>query len=111
MYGGHVISICRALSYNGLANAIRIAAINGGAHCNPSFAGDTFYAYSEILERWELPGRTDLGALRVRTVGVKNIASEEIQHAKVEVEGRMRYHENVVLDLDYTVLMPRRNTA
>jgi 2-methylfumaryl-CoA hydratase len=108
MYGGHVISICRALSYNGLANALRIAAINGGAHCNPSFAGDTFYAYSEILERWELPGRTDLGALRVRTLGIKNMESGEIGDPKVEVNGKQRYHENVVLDLDYTVLMPRR---
>jgi 2-methylfumaryl-CoA hydratase len=108
MYGGHVISICRALSYNGLANAMSIAAINGGAHCNPSFAGDTFYAFSEILERWELPGRTDLGALRVRTVGVKNIESEKIENARIEVDGKLRYHENVVLDLDYTVLMPRR---
>jgi hypothetical protein len=26
----------------------------------------------------------------------------------VEMDGRLRYHENVVLDLDYTVLMPRR---
>ncbi len=108
MYGGHVISICRALSYNGLANAFAIAAINGGAHCNPTFAGDTIYAYSEILERIELPGRTDLGALRVRTLGVKNLESEKLQDAKIEIDGRRRYHENVILDLDYTVLIPRR---
>ncbi len=109
MYGGHVISICRALSFNGLANAIVIAAVNSGAHSNPAFAGDTFYAYSEILERLELPGRTDLGALRLRTIGVKNMESEKIADAKVEKDGKMRYHENVVLDLDYTVLIPRRN--
>ncbi len=108
MYGGHVISICRALTFNGLANAISIAAFNSGAHSNPAFAGDTFYAYSEILERLELPGRTDLGALRLRTIGVKNMESEKITSAKVEKDGKMRYHENVVLDLDYTVLMPRR---
>lgn len=108
MYGGHVISVCRALSYNGLANAIGIAAINGGAHCNPGFAGDTFYAWSEIADKWELPGRTDLGALRVRTYGVKNMDTRELGSPKVEAEGRSRYHESVVLDLDYTVLMPRR---
>lgn len=108
MYGGHIISICRALSYNGLANALAIVAINGGAHANPSFAGDTFYAFSEVLERWELPGRSDLGALRLRTVGIKNIESEKIENPKITVEGKQRYHENVVLDLDYTVLMPRR---
>jgi 2-methylfumaryl-CoA hydratase len=108
MYGGHVISLCRALSFNGLANAIGIAAINGGAHCNPSFAGDTFYAYSEVLEKWELPGRSDIGALRIRTIGIKNLESEKIEDPKIEVDGKRRYHENVVLDLDYTVLMPRR---
>ena len=108
MYGGHVISVCRALSFNGLANALGVAAVNGGAHCNPAFAGDTFYAYSEVLDRWEIPGRRDLGALRLRTIGIKNQESQEIDDPKVEVEGRRRYRENVVLDLDYTVLMPRR---
>lgn len=107
MYGGHVISICRTLSFNGLANAVFISAINGGTHCNPSFAGDTFYAYSEVLERWEIPGRTDLGALRLRTLGIKNLESEKITDPRVEHEGRLQYHPNLVLDLDYTVLMPR----
>jgi len=108
VYGGHVISVVRALSFNGLANAVRIAAINGGVHCNPSFAGDTFYAWSEVLECWELPGRDDLGALRLRTVGVKNLETEQLASPKLVVDGREVYHENVVLDLDYTVLMPRR---
>ncbi len=108
MYGGHVISVVRALSFNGLANALRIAAINGGAHCNPSFAGDTLYAYTEVLERWTLPGRDDLGALRLRTVGVKNAESATVAGAKVERDGREIYRDEVVLDLDYTVLMPRR---
>jgi 2-methylfumaryl-CoA hydratase len=109
MYGGHVISVVRALSFNGLANAVRIAAINGGVHCNPSFAGDTFYAWTEVLERWELPGRKDVGALRLRTVGVKNHETATLANAKIEGEdGREAYHEAVVLDLDYTVLMPRR---
>ena len=108
MYGGHVISICRALSYNGLSNALCIAAINGGAHCNPAFAGDTFYAYSEVLESWELPGRADIGALRLRTLGIKNLESEKIDNPMLEIDGRRRYHDNVVLDQDYTVLIPRR---
>ncbi len=110
MYGGHIISLCRALSFNGLANSLGIAAINAGAHCNPSFAGDTFYAYSEVLEKWELPGRSDIGALRLRTLGIKNLESEQIESVKVEVDGRLRYHSNLVLDLDYTVLMPRGNS-
>ena len=108
MYGGHVISVCRALTFNGLANAVRIAAINGGTHCNPAFAGDTLYAWTDILEAWPLPGRTDLGALRLRTIGVKDADTREIGSPKLERDGGEAYRDEVVLDLDYTVLMPRR---
>lgn len=108
VYGGHVISVCRALTYDGLENALTIAAINGGSHCNPTFGGDTLYAYSEVLDKWELPGRRDLGALRLRMVGVKNLPSAELAAPQVEEDGKQRYHPSVVLDMDYTVLMPRR---
>ena len=64
IYGGHVISLARALSFNGLANAFHIAAINGGRHVAPLFAGDTVFAWSEILETAALPDRDDVGALR-----------------------------------------------
>ncbi|MDD4912485.1 MAG: MaoC family dehydratase [Sideroxydans sp.] len=108
MYGGHVISICRALSYDGLENALGILAINAGTHCNPSFGGDTFYTWTEVLERWEIPGRTDIGALRLRMVGVKNAAAKTIPSTHIEKDGKRVYHPNVVLDLDYTVFIPRR---
>jgi 2-methylfumaryl-CoA hydratase len=108
MYGGHVISVCRALSYDGLENALSIAAINAGTHSNPSFGGDTFYTWTEVLERWELPERTDLGALRLRMVGLKNMTADSLQHTHIEKDGKQVYHPNVVLDLDYTVFMPRR---
>jgi 2-methylfumaryl-CoA hydratase len=108
MYGGHVISICRALSYDGLENALSIAAINAGTHSNPSFGGDTFYTWTEVLERWELPGRTDLGALRLRMVGLKNLPAIALQHTHIEQNGKQVYHPNVVLDLDYTILIPRK---
>ena len=52
-------------SFNGLANAFHIAAINGGRHVAPLFAGDTVFAWSEVLEAAELPGRDDVGALRL----------------------------------------------
>jgi 2-methylfumaryl-CoA hydratase len=107
VYGGHVISVCRALSYEGLENALLIAAINGGTHANPTFAGDTLYCRSEVLEKWELPGRIDLGALRLRMIGVKNLPAAELESVMVERDGRPKHHPNVVLDLDYTVLMPR----
>jgi 2-methylfumaryl-CoA hydratase len=109
IYGGHVISIARELSFNGLENVIRILAFNGGTHSNPTFAGDTVFAWTDVLERIDL-GRPDAGALRLRLVGVKNAdPATEDQPLKVAGEdGRERYHPNVVLDLDYTVLVPRR---
>jgi 2-methylfumaryl-CoA hydratase len=108
MYGGHVISVCRALSYDGLENALCIAAINAGTHCNPSFGGDTFYTWTEVLERWELQNKKDIGALRLRMVGLKNLSAKELQHTHIEQNGKRAYHPNVVLDLDYTILIPRR---
>ena len=104
VYGGHVISIARALSYNGLANAQLLLALNGGTHANPTFAGDTVYAWSEVLERIELPGRSDVGALRMRTVATKDLAGADFPYK--DADGK--YLPGVVLDLDYTVLMPRR---
>ncbi len=50
MYGGHVISICRALTHNGLGNGLLISAINSGKHSAPMFADDTLYAFSEIVD-------------------------------------------------------------
>lgn len=108
MYGGHVISICRALSYDGLENAMCIAAINAGTHSNPSFGGDTFHTWTEVLERWELPGKKGVGALRLRMVGLKNLPARELANTHIEQNGKKVYHPNVVLDLDYTILMPRR---
>ena len=104
VYGGHIISLARALSFNGLAGAFRIAAINSGAHTAPSFAGDTIYAWSEILEKVELPGREDVGALRLRTVATKDRACSDFPYR----DSAGKYDPAVVLDLDYTVLMQRR---
>lgn len=108
MYGGHVISVCRALSFEGLENALCIAAINAGTHANPTFGGDTIYASTEVLARWEIPGRTDIGALRLRLIGLKNLRPEALPAIRETHEGKAVYHPNVVLDLDYTVLIPRR---
>jgi len=103
IYGGVVISVARALSFNGLANAFHIAAINGGRHVAPLFAGDTVYAWSEVLERAELPGRSDVGALRVRLVATKDHACAA--HPLKESDGK--YQENVILDLDLWLILPR----
>jgi 2-methylfumaryl-CoA hydratase len=104
IYGGHVISLVRALSFNGLANAIFVAAINGGRHVNPTLAGHTVYAWSEVLEKADLPGRRDLGALRIRTLGLKDQPAATFP----DKDAAGKYPDSVVLDLDYWVLMPRR---
>ena len=104
VYGGHVISHARALSFNGLANAMTIAAINGGRHVAPMFAGDTLYAWSEVLEKFPLAGRDDLGLLRLRTVAAKDQPCADFPYKTADGE----YHPAVVLELDYTILMPRQ---
>lgn len=101
IYGGHVISLARALSFNGLANAQMIVALNGGAHANPCFAGDTVRAWSEVLELAETdaPG---IGAIRLRLVAHKGAAGDTTLRAE---DGK--YAPHVLLDLDYWALIPR----
>lgn len=109
IYGGHIISLARALSCNGLANAFRIAAINGGRHVNPSFAGDTIYAWSEVIQKIELPGRKDMGILRLRTVATKDQPCADFPGSDaLDPNLTGKYPESVVLDLDYSVLIKRR---
>ena len=103
VYGGHIISLARALSFNGLANALSVAAIHGGRHTAPSFAGDTIYAWSEVRAKEALPGRSDFGALRIRTVATKDRACADFPGH----DAAAAPDPSVVLDLDYTVLMPR----
>ena len=105
MYGGHVISIARSISFNGLQNAQWIYSINSGAHSNPTYAGDTIYAYSEVVEKIEVENRDDIALLRLRTIGLKNMTPVEVVSPKGE-DGK--YLPNVVLDLDYTVVIPRK---
>lgn len=101
VYGGHIISMARALSFNGLANAQLIAAINAGAHVSPAFAGDTVYAWSEVLDKagTAAPG---VGALRLRLVATKD--RDETMTLR---GGDGKYAPGVLLDLDYWALLPR----
>jgi len=101
VYGGHIISLARALSFNGLGNAVKIAAINGGRHVAPCFAGDTIYAWSRIEAAWEIPNRPDIGALRIKSFAAKD-------HPCADFPGDADTHPQLVLEFDYTVLMPRR---
>ena len=99
-----MISVCRALSYDGLENAFAIAAIHAGSHANATFAGDTLYCRHIVVAREKLPGREDLGALRLRMIGAKNVALANLPDPGEK-------NPAVVLDLDYSVLIPRRETA
>jgi 2-methylfumaryl-CoA hydratase len=102
IYGGHAISVARALSFNGLANAFHVAAINGGRHAAPLFAGDTVFAWSEVLATADIPNRKDVGALRLRTVAAKDRPCPDFP-LKVGDD----YDPAVILELDYWALMPR----
>jgi 2-methylfumaryl-CoA hydratase len=98
IYGGHVMSLARALSFNGLANAQMIVGLNGGAHANPCFAGDTVRAWSEVLDTAETPAPA-VGAIRLRLVATTGAAG-----ALRGADGK--YLPDVLLDLDYWALMP-----
>jgi 2-methylfumaryl-CoA hydratase len=100
IYGGHIISLARALQFNGMANAAMVAAVNAGAHTAPAFAGDTVYAWSEVLDKADTsaPG---VGALRVRLVATKG--RDESMTLRGD-DGK--YADGVLLDLDVWVLCP-----
>jgi 2-methylfumaryl-CoA hydratase len=99
IYGGHVISLARSLSFNGLANAFRIAGINGGRHVAPLFAGGTVFAWSEIIDK---APHGDVGALRIVTRATRDLPCTDypVEDGTVEKPG-------VILELDYWALIPR----
>ena len=100
IYGGHVISMARALSFNGLANAQMMVALNSGAHANPCLSGDTIRAWSEVLDK--APGLAPgIGAIRLRLVAVKQGAAPFALRGE---DGK--YAPETLLDLDYLALMP-----
>lgn len=103
IYGGHVISLARALSFNGLGAAFHVAGINAGRHVAPLFAGDTVYAWSEVLDAQELEGRPDVGALRIRTIATKNQPCAAFPDKGADG----KYEASVILDFDTWVLMPK----
>lgn len=100
IYGGHVISMARALSFNGLANAQLIAAVNAGTHANPCFAGDTICAWSEVLDKATTPA-PGVGALRLRLVATRDAGAVGALRGE---DGK--YLPGILLDLDYWALVP-----
>jgi 2-methylfumaryl-CoA hydratase len=105
IYGGVAISTARALAFNGLGNAALMLAINGGRHANPLFAGDTIYAWSEVLGKTALSG--GVGALRLRLVAVKNLPATEFPYKNAAGE----YDPTVILDFDYWAAIPMKRAG
>jgi len=103
VYGGHIISVARALSYNGFENACFIAGINAGRHVAPCFGGDTIYAWSEVVEK--APSRThkDWGFLRLRTLAAKDRPCADFPDKLTDGS----YDPAILLDLDYWVVVPQ----
>ncbi|MCR9112085.1 MAG: hypothetical protein NXH84_02360, partial [Rhodobacteraceae bacterium] len=99
IYGGHVISMARTLSFNGLANAQMIVGLNAGAHANPCYSGDTIKCWSEVLDKAET-GAPGIGAIRLRLVATKGGEPFTLRGE----DGK--YLPHVLLDLDYWALMP-----
>ena len=97
IYGGYIISLTRASSCNGLANTFKLAAIHSGKHSAPTFAGDTIYAWSKILEKEVI--HKNVGAMMIRTLASKN-------DSKMNFPDKKNLTDNIVLDLEYSVLIP-----
>ncbi|HCY91577.1 MaoC family dehydratase [Pseudomonas poae] len=107
VYGGHVISLCKALSYDGLENAICVLAMNGGSHVSPTFSGDTLVCATQIKEQIEL-GHPHIGALRLRLIAAKNIGVASKIIFTEKQQGKIEYPPEVVLDLDYVIAIPKK---
>jgi 2-methylfumaryl-CoA hydratase len=101
IYGGVAISLARALSFNGLANAALMLAINAGRHVAPLFAGDTLYAWSEVLDKADLGAA---GALRLRLVAAKNRPCADFPLKSLDGADE----PSVILDFDYWAAIPKR---
>ena len=97
IYGGYIISLARAISCNGLANTFKLAAIHSGKHSAPSFAGDTIYAWSKILDKEKID--EDIGSMMIRTIASKN-------NSDMTFPEKNDLSKNIVLDLVYSVLIP-----
>lgn len=102
IYGGVAISIARSLAFNGLANAALILAINAGRHVSPLFAGDTVYAWSEVLGKIGLSN--GVGALRLRLVATKDKPCADFPYKNAAGE----YDPAVILDFDYWAAIPQK---
>jgi 2-methylfumaryl-CoA hydratase len=107
VYGGHVISLCRSIAHEGFENNLMMTAIHAGTHSNPVLADDTLYAKTVITGKHELPDHQDIGVLKLKLIGIKNQIPSSLKSIYQEnVESKI-YNKNVVLDLDYSIVVPK----
>ena len=72
-------------------------AIHSGRHAAPTFSGDTIYAWSKILKKNKV--NENLGTLLIRTIASKN-------DSNISFPEKDKLTDNMVLDLEYSVLIP-----
>ena len=63
---------------------------------------DAVFAWSEVLAKSALPGRSDVGALRLRTVATADRPCHDFPYKNGE-----EFDPAVLLELDYWALIPR----
>lgn len=107
IYGGHIISHARAMSFNGLENAVCVAGLNAGTHVAPAFAGDTIYAGTRIMDKAVIASVESVGALRLRHFVTKNKPVGDISELISNREAEIKL-DDLLLDLDCWVWMARR---
>jgi 2-methylfumaryl-CoA hydratase len=103
IYGGHVISLARALSFNGLGNAFHIAAINGGGmslRCLPAIPSSS---WSEILDKSRSCPAATTWAPCASAQWRPRTGPAPIIPLKTGDE----YDPSVILDIDLWLLLPR----
>ena len=102
-----VISLCRSIAHEGFENNLMMTAIHAGTHSNPVLADDTLYAKTIITGKDELPDHQDIGVLKLKLIGIKNQIPSSLKSIYQEnVESKI-YNKNVVLDLDYSIVVPK----
>lgn len=105
VYGGHIISVCKVLAYDGTENALAILAIHGGSHVSPTFAGDTICCATTVLDTVDFSPDAPVGGLRLRMVGAKNLDSAS---QIVFPAAGQKHAPDTVLDMDFTIALPKR---
>ncbi len=104
VYGGHIMSMVRALSYNGLENAFWLLGFNSGTHAHPAFAGDTIYAASVTLEQQRLAA--DFSAVRVVSFGLKTEPDACLLGELPALASSNTLPQAIALKWDYWAVLP-----